>query len=133
MSQRLAAGLEAEHEDIEAGQGSPYITSMEAYYSSKSAGFRGKIMLASWIPRSVRVHMINHVQFVLNRRAAGRRKVRVIAITTFARDPNAKRAQTKRFNYGKRQNGTVWKRDKKTGRFVRFSKREREVFKRNAK
>lgn len=116
-----------EHFQITAEESSPFVEQMENYYLANTPGFRGKIMIASWIPRSVRVHMINHIQAVLQRRTMERRHAAKVTFAVFVRTPEAKSAQSKRFRYGKHVNGTVYKQDRRTGRFARFSQREREV------
>jgi hypothetical protein len=124
MSQRLTLeDLMAEHVAIEAGQVSPYITEMENYYVSHPAGFRGKIMLADWIPHSVRVHMVEHIAARLSRQ---RRRARRFTFRQFISDPVMVRVQTRRLIYSKRADtGQVLKRWRKNGRFTKFNRQER--------
>ena len=130
--QKLLADLADEHEALEEGHPSPFMRQMELYYLAHPAGFRGKIMLASWIDRASRKHMIAHVAAGLAREAAARKRERRVSFAVFARESAAKKAQTKRFVYGKHEDGTVWKRSRKTGRFTRFSQREKEVLRKRA-
>ena len=127
QQQKQVRNLQEEHVDLESGQTSPYLTRMEQYYLSHAAGFDGKIMMADWIPMKARRHMVEHVRAMLRQRAGGNRKVKRMAFKVFVSDPAAKSASTKRFHYGKHKNGTVYKQDRRTGRFVKFSKSERAV------
>ena len=115
--------LAEQHLRLEGSLSSPYMSSMERYYLSNPAGFRGKIMTATWIHREVRVHMVDHVALALGR---GRRRpsVRRVAFRQFLRDPAMKRVESKRHVYTRDKRGRVQKRDRR-GRFVAFSQKER--------
>ena len=117
----------SEHQETEASQASPYLTDMEAFYERNPAGFSGKIMLALWIPNEVRHHMIAHVRAYLIAKSKSKKRTKRIAFRQFAKDQNIKKASTPRFNFGRHKDGTLWKQDKRTGRFARFSKSEREA------
>jgi len=116
-------GLEVEHQLVEGQQSSPYLTEMENYYVNHKKGFRGKIMLADWIPHSVRVHMVEHIAARLSRQ---RRRARRFTFRQFISDPVMVRVQTRRLIYSKRADtGQVLKRWRKNGRFTKFNRQER--------
>ena len=106
------------------------MTSMEAYYLANTAGFRGKIMMADWIPRRDRAHMVAHVQAKLRQRSKGKKRAARTTFRAFVGDPAAKSAQSKRFVYGKKPNGQLFKKSKADGRFVAFSQKEKAEVKR---
>lgn len=128
--QQQAFSIQDEHRRLEGMygdcDGKDWIVDVESYYVRKPRNFVSKLK-TSEIEKDVVAHMIRHIAAVLRGRGRERKQVRRVTFVVFARNPTATRASTKRFNYGKHRNGTVWKREKSTGRFARFSKREREV------
>lgn len=124
MSSKQVALLEEDHFTVvRRYEGpSPYVQQIEDYYVANPAGFRGKIMLATWIPETVRRHMVQHVAARL---ARPRRRARRVAFRQFIADPAMKKVVTRRLTYSKRADGEVLKRDKATGRFVAYTRQER--------
>jgi hypothetical protein len=108
--------------------GKDWIEEVEAFYVKKPAGYRKKLTMADWITKEVRDHAILHIALMLSK-LPGRRKARRFTLRSFFWSPREQKAQTRRFYYEKysRKGGRleVVKRDKKTGRFARRSKRER--------
>lgn len=118
-----------EHREIEAGQASPYITTMEQYYFDNPRRYRAKIGKATWIPRSVREHMIAHVTAMLLKRKRDReresRKVHRVTFRQFLEHPVAVRAFTARNVFTKTPDGRVVKRSRVSGRSARLNQAER--------
>ena len=129
--QLVLQNLREDHDAIEGGQGSPYLTHMEEYYLTHTNAFRAKIMMADWIPRDVRRHMIEHIENLLRQRAGGRARVKRVSFRQLVRDPAVVKVQTKRYTYVKDKRGRITKHSKKDGRFVAFSQKERREVQRN--
>lgn len=111
---------------------SPFIQSMEDYYSQNTHRYKRKVRDAKWIAQEVREHIVLHVAAMLLRRKRDAeresRKLDRVTFRQFLEHPVAVRAFTRRNVFTKTVDGRVQKRSRVTGRSVRLNQMEkREV------
>ena len=132
MKQDLAK-LVKEHDELVASEVSPYIEEMEEYYFRKPKGYAMKVRFADWIPKHVRMHIIRHVRVLFLAYGGGGKKTRRIKFREFARSRDYQKAESFKYVYKKKANRQMIKRSKETGKFSKFSQREREAIKSGTK
>jgi hypothetical protein len=116
-----------EHDELVDRESSPVIEYIEAYYKSHPDGWLAKVKLATHIPASARNHIVDHLQAYFAQR---RRPARPRASFNDFATGRIPRAQTRRFQFGRRKNGALFKQDKRTGQFAPFNQRERRAIER---
>jgi hypothetical protein len=131
--QKKRGDIELDHQEYrnqQVGECNPdWIDEMELYYVQHPKGFAGKIMLADWISLRMRKHMIEHVKMLFGGIRKGDKRTREVNFRQFVQDPNFVKGYSVKARYGKHKDGTVYKQDTKTGRFVSLSPSERKVVK----
>lgn len=129
----LLVALKEEHEAIESGLVSPYVTSMESYYLEalrirrlKWPSVKRKITRASWIPKATRRHMINHLA-ALTGRLKRRTKTRLagLALSLRRTDYGTVSVPKAGVEWVRDSKGRIYLHDSKTHRFVRQTEKER--------